>query len=139
MFFTISNKRGISLIEACVALFLLSVGVLALISLQASAWRLSGKSDYLGRASGILVAQLQASEAKIMNPNIAVTTGTATSTVYPGGQSTPKQGDAAFTVQTTTTALGGNTWRVAVRVTWPGNAAGISESLNVTWQECFRQ
>ena len=127
------------MIEVCIALLLLSVGVLALISLQGSAWRLSGKSDYLGRASGILVAQLQATEAKIMNPNIAVTTGTATSTVYPGGQSTQKQGDAAFTVQTTTTALGGNTWRVTVNVTWPGNAAGIRESLNVTRQEYFRQ
>ncbi len=127
------------MIEVCIALVLLSVGVLALISLQSVAWRLSGKSDYLGRASGILVAQLQATEAKIMNPNIAVTTGTATSTVYPGGQSTPMQGDAAFTVQTTTTALGGNTWRVAVNVTWPGNAAGIRESLNVTRQEYFRQ
>jgi type IV pilus modification protein PilV len=139
MFHTLSSKRGMTMIEVCIALLLLSVGVLALISLQGSAWRLSGKSDYLGRASGILVAQLQATEAKIMNPNIAVTTGTATSTVYPGGQSTQKQGDAAFTVQTTTTALGGNTWRVTVNVTWPGNAAGIRESLNVTRQEYFRQ
>jgi Tfp pilus assembly protein PilV len=139
MFNSILNRKGISLAEVCVAVFLLSVGVLALVSLQPAAWRLSGKSDYLGRASGILVAQLQATEAKIMNPNIAVTTGTTTRMVYPGGQSTPKRGDAAFTVQTTTTDLGGNTWRVRVNVTWPGNATGISESLNVSRQEYFRQ
>lgn len=140
MFNTISNKRGISLIEACVALFLLSVGVLALISLQASAWRLSGKSDYLGRASGILVAQLQASEAKIMNPNIAIPTG-GSSPVYASGQDTARQGDVAFTVNTTITPVAGmtNLWSVNVKVTWPGNAAGISESLNVTRQEYFRQ
>ena len=139
MFNSSSNRKGISLTEVCVAVFLLSVGVLALVSLQPAAWRLSGKSDYLGRASGILAAQLQATEASIMNPNIAVTTGTTTRMVYPGGQSTPKPGDAAFTVQTTTTGVGGNTWRVTVNVTWPGNATGISESLNVSRQEYFRQ
>jgi Tfp pilus assembly protein PilV len=128
-----------SLVEVCVALFLLSFGILALVSLQSSAWRISGKSDYLGRASAILVAQLQATEAMIMNPSIAVATGTTTNQVYPGGQSTPKLGDATFTVQTTITAVGGNTWRVTVNVTWPGNATGITESLNVSRQEYFRQ
>ncbi len=127
------------MIEVCIALFLLSVGVLALISLQPSAWRLSGKSDYLGRASGILVAQLQATEAKIMNPNIAVTTGTATSTVYPGGRVHRSREMPHSRYSTTTTDLGSNTWRVTVNVTWPGNAAGIRESLNVTRQESFRQ
>jgi prepilin-type N-terminal cleavage/methylation domain-containing protein len=139
MFNTISNKKGMSLVEMCVALLLLGIGILALVSLQPSAWRLSGKSDYLGRASGILVAQLQATEASIMNPNIAVATGTTSSSVYAGGQSTARQGDATMTVNRTITALGGNTWRVTVNVTWPGNAAGISESLTVTRQETFRQ
>lgn len=147
MFSTICNKKGISLIEVTIALFLLSVGVLGLISLQPSAWRLSGKSDYLGRASGILLAQLQATEAKIMNPSIALPSGTntATSTVYPGGQNTAKTGDVAFTVQTTTddpsvVGLGSNIWRVTVQVTWPGGTAqGIKESLTVARQESFRQ
>ena len=139
MFNTISTKKGMTMIEVCIALFLLSVGVLALISLQPSAWRLSAKSDYLGRASGILEAQLQAMEAKIINPNIAVTTGTTTKTIYPGGQSTAKHGDASFTVNTTTTALGGNTWRVTVQVAWPGNATGIRESMNVSQQQSFSQ
>ena len=48
------------MIEVCIALFLVGVGILALITLQPSAWRLSGKSDYLGRASWILAAQLHA-------------------------------------------------------------------------------
>jgi Tfp pilus assembly protein PilV len=139
MFNIISNKKGISLIEVCIALFLLGIGIFALISLQPSAWRLSGKSDYLGRASGILLSQLQATEAQIMNPNIAIPAG-GSSTVYASGQNTAKQGDVAFTVNRTITALaGGNTWRITIKVSWPGNATGITESLNVTRQEYFRQ
>ncbi len=139
MFNTVSNKKGIGLVEACIALFLLGIGIFALISLQPSAWRLSGRSDYLGRASGILLAQLQAVEAQIMNPNIAIP-ASGSSTVYASGQSTAKQGDVAFTVNRTITALaGGNAWRITIQVSWPGNVAGIQESLNVTRQEYFRQ
>ena len=135
---TVSNKKGISLIEVCIALFLLGVGIFALISLQPAAWRLAGKSDYLGRASGILLSQLQATEANIMNPNIAIP-ASGSSTVYASGQGTAKQGDVLFTVNRTITDLGGNTWRITVKVSWPGNATGITESLNVTRQEYFRQ
>jgi Tfp pilus assembly protein PilV len=139
MFSTVSNKKGISLVEVSIALFLLTLGVFALISLQPSAWRLSGKSDYLGRASGILMSQLQATEAQIMNPNIAIP-ASGSSTVYAGGQSAATQGDVVFTVNRTITALtGGNTWRITIQVIWPGNATGIRESLNVARQEYFRQ
>jgi hypothetical protein len=73
-----------------------------------------------------------------MNPNIAIPAG-GSSTVYASGQDTKKQGDVAFTVNRTITDLGGNTWRITVKVSWPGNAVGITESLNVTRQEYFRQ
>ena len=138
MFSTVSNKKGISLIEVCIALFLLGFGIFALISLQPSAWRLSGKSDSLGRASGILLAQLQAAEAKIMNPDIALPANDR-STVYPGGQSTAKPGDMPFPVSTTITDLGNNTWQVTVRVTWPGNTTGIRQSMIVSRQPSFAQ
>ena len=136
-----------SLVEVSVALFLLSLGVLGLISLQPTAWSLSGKSDYLGRASGILSAQLQGTEAMILNPNISLPAGTntATTTVYAGGQSTAKGGDVAFTVTTTTdepsiVGLGSNIWRATVQVTWPGGTAqGIKESLTVARQQSFSQ
>jgi Tfp pilus assembly protein PilV len=134
----VSNKKGISLIEVCIALFLLGIGIMALISLQPSAWRLSGRSDYLGRASGILVSQLQTAEAQIMNPNLAIP-ASGSSTVYASGQGAARQGDALFTVNRTVTDLGGNTWRVTIHVSWPGNATGITESLNATRQEYFRQ
>jgi Tfp pilus assembly protein PilV len=135
---SILNRKGTSLVEVCVALFLLGMGIFALISLQPPAWRLSGKSDCLGRASGILLAQLQAVEAKIMNPNLALPANDR-STVYPGGQSTAKPGDLAFPVSTTITDLGNNTWQVTVRVTWPGSTTGISQSMIVTRQPSFAQ
>ena len=138
MFNTIFTRRGITLIEVCIALVLLSVGVLSLISLQPSAWRLSGKSDYLGRASGILASQLQAMEAKIINPNNTMPT-TGSSTVYASGQGSAQPGDVAFTVNTTITDLGSNTSRVNVRVTWPGNGTGIKESMIVVRQQSFLQ
>jgi Tfp pilus assembly protein PilV len=139
MFSTICNKKGMSLIEVCVALFLLGIGIFALISLQPSAWRLSGKSDYLGRASGILLSQLQATEAQIMNPNIAIP-ASGSSKVYASGQGTAKQGDVAFTVNRTITALaGGNTWQITIQVSWPGNATGIQESMTVARQQSFSQ
>ena len=130
-----------SLIEVGIALFLLTFSIMALISLQPAAWRLAGSSDFMGRAAGILQKQLQAAEARIMNPNSIIPTGTTIDNkVLASGQEAVQQGDAAFTVQTTTTDLGGgNSYRVSVRVTWPGSQTGITESLIVTRQEYYRQ
>jgi Tfp pilus assembly protein PilV len=141
MFASILNKKGISLVEGCVALFLLSVGVLALITLQPTAWRLSGKSDYLGRASAILLAQLQAAEAQIMNAATTPSAGfTSNPLVYPGGQSTAKSGDVPFAVETTVEDPAGTgqpgIWRVTVRVHWTGTTMqAIQASLLVSPQD----
>jgi len=139
---SLSDSRGISLVEALIAVFLLTVGILGLLSLQPSSWRLSGKSDYLTRAAGIMQRQLQASEAYIMNPGTAVSPGTITVTDVPAsGEATLQLGDASFTVTTTTAAapdIGANTWRVSVTVSWPGRPAGISAALIVTKQQYFK-
>jgi prepilin-type N-terminal cleavage/methylation domain-containing protein len=138
-----SSKRGMTMIEVCIALFLVAVGVLALITLQPTAWRLSGKSDYLGRASGILSAQLQTLEAQIINPNNPMpTSDSGPVPVYVSGQSgQQQQGDAAFSVTRTITAIPNTTtWRVNVVVTWPGSpTGGIRESMIVSRQQSFLQ
>ena len=137
---SVCNKRGMTLIEVMIALLLLSAGVFALMSIQASSWRLAGRSDYLGRAAGILQRQLHATEARLMNPAAGVIPGTENQEpVYASGQNAPQAGDAAFRVETTITDLGGGTSRVMVRVSWPGNPGGISESLIASRQEYFRQ
>ena len=130
-----------TMIEVCIALFLLGIGILALISLQPSAWRLSGKSDYLGRGSGILVAQLQAIEATIVNPNNTTpASDTKPIQVYASGQTAGQHGDVAFQVTRTITAIPNtNLLRVNVVVTWPGSPTGIRESMIVAPQQSFNQ
>lgn len=132
------NNRGFTLIEAVIAVFLTIVGVLALFSLQPTAWQTASRSDYLGRAAGILHETLETQQSLIMNPCNAVAVGTTGPVaVFASGQGAAQPGDAPFNVTTTIATVGANVWRVSVRVAWPGHA-GISESLVVTRQEGFR-
>jgi prepilin-type N-terminal cleavage/methylation domain-containing protein len=139
---SIYTNKGLTLIEVLIALFLTSVGVLALLSLQPSAWNLTGRSDRLGRAGGILHQELEVNEVLLMNPNypnpcIATNPLVTTRNVNASGQSTPQPGDATFGVQTTIQDNVTN-WSVRVTVNWPGNATGISETRTVIRQEPFR-
>jgi Tfp pilus assembly protein PilV len=139
----ICNKKGISLVEVLIASFLITFGILALLSLQPSAWNLSGRSDFLGRAAGLLHKELETVEVFLMNPNNANPCATTnplvtTQNVYVSGQSTAQSGDIPYTIQTTIQDNGNSSWTVRVRVTWPGNNTGISETLLVTRQENFR-
>ena len=129
------------MIEVVVSMAILGVGILALLTLLPSATRLAGHSDFLGRASGILINQLHIQEAMVLNPNITISPGAQPSIdVYPSGNSVQGAGDVRFTVNTTLQPLGtGNAWLIRVNVTWPGNSTGISETLRVVRQEKFRQ
>lgn len=144
MFNLICNKKGISLVEVLIASFLISFGILALLSLQPSAWSLSGRSDFLGRAAGLLHKELETRELFLMNPNNANPCAVANpliltqNDVFPSGQRSALSGDVPYTIQTTIQDNGNNSWTVRVRVTWPGNNTGISETLLVTRQENFR-
>jgi Tfp pilus assembly protein PilV len=143
MFNSTSNNRGIGLIEVVIALFLLSIGVLSVLSLQPSSWNLSGKADSLSRGGGLLRSELEANEILLMNPNfpnpcIAVNPLVATRTVFSSNEAAAQSGDFTFTVQTTILDNLNGTWSLRVRVTWPANNTGISESRVVTRQEPFR-
>ena len=134
---SVCNKKGMSIIEVLIAMFLTVVAVLAIFSLVSPSWRTTSRSDYLGRASGILYEQLMRQEARIMNPCCSITTGALPMiSVNSSGQATAQSGDAQFNVNTTITSLGTSLWRVTVRVAWTGHA-GISESLVVTRQDGF--
>jgi prepilin-type N-terminal cleavage/methylation domain-containing protein len=139
---SICNRKGITLIEVLVSVVLISVGVMALLTLLPSGWRLSGTSDLLGRAAAILQGEMERNEILVMNVNNAVTAtlpgSPETRTVLGSGMATPQPGDIPYLVQTERTDLGG-TWRVRVRVTWQRNATGIAESLIVTRQRNFTQ
>ncbi len=135
---SVCSEKGLGLIEVVIAMFMTVVAVLGIFSLVSPAWKTASRSDYLGRASGIMYEQLMRHEARIMNSCCPVTTGTLTATVVnASGQTTAQSGDAQFNIATTITSLATSVWRVTVRVTWTGNATGISESLVVTRQEGF--
>jgi hypothetical protein len=125
------------MVEVLIALFLTMIGVIALLSMQPQGWLLSGRSDYLGRAAEVLHEQLESIEALIMNPCNSVTAGGARN-IRVSGMGSAQSGDITFTVTPTITLIGTNVWRVTVRVTWPSNTTGISESIVVTRQEPFR-
>lgn len=138
-----NNNKGISLIEVLISIFLTSIGILSLSSLQPSAWNLSLRSDSLGRAGSILHSELESNEILLMNPNYPNPCGannpiTVTKTVNPSGQGTAQAGDLTFTVLTGIQDNLDSTWSVRVRVTWPGSNAGVSETRVVTRQEPFR-
>jgi Tfp pilus assembly protein PilV len=129
----------VTLIESVIAILIVSIGLVGLLSMQPSAWRASARADYLGHAAIILSRELTRQELLIMNPCNAVSLTPVTQIVNASGQGTAQSGDTRFTVQTTTTSLGGNIWRITIRVSWPPlNATGITESIVVTRQEPFR-
>jgi competence protein ComGC len=137
------DHKGISLVEVLISIFLISTGILSLLSLQPSAWNLSLKSDFLGRAGSILHSELEGNQILLMNPNYpnpcsAINPITLTKTVNPSGQSIAQAGDLPFTVQTGIQDNLNSTWTVRVSVSWPGNNAGISETRVITRQESFR-
>jgi Tfp pilus assembly protein PilV len=130
------------MVEVLITLFLTAVGIMALLSMQPTSWSTASRSDFFGRAAGILQSELERNELQIMNPVNSVTTGILTPrTVYASSQSTQQAGDVPFTVNTTVLPLGSttNAWTVTIRVTWPGNTRGVSETAIVSRQEYFRQ
>jgi prepilin-type N-terminal cleavage/methylation domain-containing protein len=149
-----NNKRGFTLVEGLIAIFLVSVSMMALLSTLSPAWRLSSKSDYLGRAAGIMYRELDAWEMYIMNPCNVMTAQTNNWDSFKPGHGTAswtvnssllaaQTGDAAYTVTTVITDISpvipGTVWQVRVTVTWPPlNSAGVTETVIVTQQEPFK-
>ena len=139
---TACNNRGITIVEVLITLFLTAVGIMALLSMQPTSWNAAGRSDFMGRAAGILQSELERNELWIMNPANAVSTGVLPArNVYASSQSTQQTGDVPFTVNTTVLPLGSatNAWTVTIQVTWPGNTRGVQETAIVSRQEYFRQ
>lgn len=144
------NNRGIGLIEVVIAIFLVTVGVLAILSMQPSAWKLVGKSDYLGRAAGMLHKELETRQACVMDSCIplAACQNPATHQVFVSGNAAevPNAGDAPYTLQTQITDVtpGPNSvkmYNIQVTVTWkdpmvPG-LRNLVESAIVTLQQPF--
>ena len=137
---SLCNKTGMGMIEVLIAILLTAIGLMTILSLQSTSLRTVGKSDFLGRASGILYNELERNEAFIMNPSNTVTIGTTGPTpVLVSYQPAAVEGDITFQVTTVIESLAANTWRVTVTVTWPPlNPTGITENIVVAGQERYR-
>ncbi|PKN98410.1 MAG: hypothetical protein CVU43_16240 [Chloroflexi bacterium HGW-Chloroflexi-5] len=139
MFNIFLNKKGITLVESLIAVFLTGIAIVALMPMQDMSLRTASRADQMGRAAGIMQTVLEAQEAFIMMASNPVTTGTTTSTVQTTDVSNV-EGNNTYTVTTTIGQNGASTisWLVNVQVTWPGNANGIRSSLIVTRQSGFQ-
>jgi hypothetical protein len=126
------------MIEVVVSLVLITVGVLSLLTLLPAGIRLSGTSDMLGRAAGILQAELERKEIEIMNGNNPIPPSETLQVSGSGRRPPLPRGDIDYTVATVVEPLGGS-FRVRVTVTWPGNPTGIAESVIVGRQVSFAQ
>lgn len=141
---TLLNNKGITIIEAMIAAFLTAVAVISLMPMQSTSLRAGFRADYLGRAAGIMQAELEAREYFIMNQdNIVTVTGATTPIVQnikASGSAGVVQGDATFQVFTLINPVPAttNAWIVNVRVTWTGGSAnGIRSSIIATRQYNF--
>jgi Tfp pilus assembly protein PilV len=139
MFSSLRNKAGMGLPEVIIAMLLMTVGITALLSVQSPTLRLTARSDFAGRAAGILQKTFETQEAWIMNSCNVVTLGTVTENVRVSGMAAAQPGDVTYVVTRTIAANANGTFRVSVRVTWPGNATGLSESIIVSRQQFFQQ
>jgi len=130
------------MIEVLIAIFLTTIAVLGVFSLQAPAWKTTARADYLSRAAEIMHRQLESTELLIMNPCNTVTVGTTGPTpIIVSGMGAAISGDATFNVTTDIAAVAGknNIWQVTVTVTWPPlNTVGITNTIIVSRQQFFK-
>jgi Tfp pilus assembly protein PilV len=151
------NKKGISIVEALIAIFITGIAAVSILSLQDTSWRTGSKSDYFGRAAGILQTELELRQDQLMrgdmndpikvaaNPvlnNLGVAQSRSVHVINPlDAAATAITGDKVFTVTTTVTDKCVTTgtphpYLVNVQVTWPGTAKGIKGSIIVVCPNC---
>ena len=142
MLHTLCNKKGVTLVEVILAIFLTAIGIMALLSLHSTGWKAMAKSDYVGRASGILYKTLENYETLILNPcytpandptagNILNTNLTAS--VCVSGNSSAISGDICYTVttfisQVSATGVNPRVYLITVTVTWPANLPALQRT-----------
>jgi Tfp pilus assembly protein PilV len=127
------------MVECLIALILTTVTVVCLVSMQSLAWRGAGKSDYQGRAVGILQRELEHHEYDIMK-GTALASNTITYADKNGNDLSANATGAVFTIRvapSTPGSIPAGTTLLNVRINWPGNPNGLSSSVIVSPQTGF--
>jgi Tfp pilus assembly protein PilV len=125
------------MVECLIAILLTAIAIVALMPMQDNALKAMSRSDYMGRAAGIMQSELESQENIMMNSDditSPIVAGTFTKTVYASSNGTTSgisgSGDASFTVVTIiSVAPGTKSWLVNVKVTWLANITGIKSSM----------
>jgi Tfp pilus assembly protein PilV len=147
------NKKGISLVEALIAVFLTGIAAVAILVMQDTSWRTGAKSDYFGRAAGILQTELELRQDQISRPSADMTDQAKVDpNIWPLGVAHSRNvhvidplsnavaanitGDKIFTVTTAVTSQGGKQYLVNAQVTWPGTTQGIRGSMIAVCTSC---
>ena len=122
----ILNNKGITITECLIAILLTAIGIVALMPMQDLAIKTISRSDFMGRAQGVLQSELESQTNSIMWGTVPAV-GTTTKTVYASSDGPATgitgAGDASFKVDTriSVNAAGTNSWIINVTVTWPAN------------------
>lgn len=134
------NEKGLTILECILAVFLTTVTLISLISMQSLSWTSAGKSDYLGRAQGLLQAELETREIEIMTGTTAALTEVKSCRSKEGKIMTCGATGVTFTLSTSVTdnsANVTNTYLLRTGIKWPGSKNGINSSMLVTRQVQF--
>lgn len=129
----IKNNKGLTILECIIAIFLTTIMVVSLVSMQSLSWTGASRSDYLGRAQGLLQRELEIQESAVMGGNLSAANVTACLSNNCGTAVCGTRG-AVFTIKTLRINNGANitgTWLVNVNVTWPKSTKGITSSIIV--------
>ena len=118
-----------------IAVFITTVAIAAISSMQPLALRTGASADYRGRAVAIAQAEAVQYESAIM---AGAPLADITNALYVDPYNINK---IPFRITTVTTrppvpaplALP-NCWLVSVQVTWPGTVRGVTQNRVVTWQ-----
>lgn len=135
---TLRAEKGLSIVECVIALLLTTVAVVSLIEMQSLAWRGAGKSDYLGRAQGLLQRELERCEYSILR-SVNIPADTKCMDQF-GNDADCKADNAVFTInylETTPANIPANTRLLNVKITWPGSKSGIRSSLIILPQSDY--
>jgi hypothetical protein len=127
----IRNKKGLTILECIIAIFLTTIMLVSLISMQSLSWTGASKADYLGRAQGVLQRELEVQELLIMSGNVTPANVTACLNNEYNSVACGTKG-AVFTVNTRKMDNSANittTCRIIVNVTWPKSKNGIKSSM----------
>jgi Tfp pilus assembly protein PilV len=135
----IMNEKGLTILECILAVFMTTVTIISLVSMQSLSWTNAGKSDYMGRAQGLMQAELETRECEIMT---GATTSLSTTSCRSKDGKVVTCGGSGVTFSVTTSIADNsanvtNTYLLRTNVKWPGSKNGIKSSMLVARQLQF--